>query len=278
METEEQKAIVVDQRLDSYVGFLQSDFVSHVFDAADRATQVKHFALHLMADWRSISYAVAFPALSPASIETFHSGMLSAGPLDYSLLGLLESLLLRLNERIPSLTSDQQLRDSIEAELVHLINELAPLKTERDNHISAHAVWDQLIDQHPMLMGIHGIMRLSYIGLFGTYEEFLVRCTRILSGNAKVRSSSGRFQSILERAYGLDKARLCWSSTELSSIREIRNRLVHAGGKTKEGDSALASMVHIEDDYMHVFPWHIVNAYLAIKAPILAILSHPGFA
>jgi hypothetical protein len=53
---------------------------------------------------------------------------------------------------------------------------------------------------------------------------------------------------------------------------------VHAGGKTKEGDSALASMVHIEDDYMHVFPWHIVNAYLAIKAPILAILSHPGFA
>jgi hypothetical protein len=278
LETEEQKAIVIDQRLDSYVGFLQSDFASHVFDAADRATQIKHFALHLMADWRSISYAVAFPALSPASVERFHIGMLSAGPLDYSLLDLLESLLLRLNERIPSLTSDQQLRDAIKAELTHFINELAPLTTERDKHISAHAIWNQLIDQHSMPMGIHAIMRLSYTGLFGTYEEFLVRCTRILSGNAKVRSTSGCFQSILERAYGHDKAKLCWSSTKLSIIREIRNRLVHAGGKAKEGDSALASMVHIEDGYMHVFPCHIVNAYLAIKPPILAILSHPGFA
>ena len=278
METEEQKVIVVDKRLDSYVGFLQSDFVSHVFDAADRATQIKHFALHLMADWRSISYAVAFPALSPASVENFHIGMLNAGPPDYSFIGFLEFLLLRLNERIPSLTSDQQLRDTIKAELTHLINELAPMNNERDKYISAHAVWEQMINQHPMHMGIHGIMRLSYIGLFGTYEEFLVRCTRILSGNAKVRSSSGRFQSILERAYGLDLARLCWSSTDISSIHEIRNRLVHAGGKAKGGDSALTSLVHIEDDYMHVFPCHIVNAYLAIKSPILAILSHHGFA
>lgn len=278
MDTEEQKAIVVDKRLDSYSGFLQSDFATHVFDAADRATQVKHLALHLMADWRSISYAVAFPALSPASIEKFHIGMLSTGPLDYSFLGFLEFLLLRLNERIPSLTSDQQLRDAIKAELAHLIIQIAPLKAERDTHISAHMVWDQLIDQRPMHMGIHAIMRLSYIGLFGAYEEFLVRCTRVLSGNAKVRSSSGLFQSILERCYGLDKARMCWSSTELSNIREIRNRLVHAGGKTKEGDSALASVIHIEDDYMHVFPCHIENAYLAIKSPILAILSHPGFA
>ncbi len=47
LDTEEQKAIVVDKRLDSYAGFLQSDFATRVFDAADRATQVKHFALHL---------------------------------------------------------------------------------------------------------------------------------------------------------------------------------------------------------------------------------------
>ena len=196
METEEQKAIVIDQRLDSYVGFLQSDFASHVFDAADRATQIKHFALHLMADWQSISYAVAFPALIPASVERFHIGMLSAGPLDYSLLDLLESLLLRLNERIPSLTSDQQLRDAIKAELTHFINELAPLTTERDKHISAHAIWNQLIDQHSMPMGIHAIMRLSYIGLFGTYEEFLVRCTRILSGNANAQDQKRGISSV----------------------------------------------------------------------------------
>ncbi len=231
-----------------------------------------------MADWRSISYAVAFPALSPVSIERFHIGMLRTGPLDYSLLGFLEFLLFRLSEKIPSLTSDQQLRDAIKVQVANLVIEMAPLKAERDKHVSAHAVWDQLINHHPMHMGIHGIMRLSYIGLFGAYEEFLVRSTRLLSGNTKVRSSYSRFPSILESAYGPDEAWICWTSTQLSSIREIRNRLVHAGGKAKESDFALASLVHIEDGYMHVFPCHIKSAYRSIKPSILAILSHPGFA
>lgn len=278
MDKEEDKTFVVDERLDSYAGFLESDFACQVFEASDKAKQIRHLVLHLIADWRSISYAVAFPALGPASIESFHVGMLNTGPLDYSLLGFLEFLLLRLHDRIPSLASDEQLRNEIRAELSQLITEIAPLKAERDKHVSAHAVWDQFINQRPMHMGVHSIMRLSYIGLFGSYDEFLVRSTRVLSGDAKLQSTSRDFQAILKQTFGPDMARLCWTSTQIAKIHKIRNRLVHAGGKVKEDDSVLVPLIHIEDDYMHIFPCHIKAAYLALKSPILALLTHPGFA
>lgn len=268
----------MDERLHAYTGFLESDFAREVFATSDKAKQIKQLALHLMADWRSISYAVAFPGLVPASIESFHAGMLGTGPLDYSLLGFLELLLSRLHDSISSLASDEVLQDKIRDELVQLISEMAPLKAERDKHVSAHAVWGQLINQEPMHMGVHGIMRLSYIGLFGSYEEFLVRSTRVLSQDDRITSTRGNFASILEQIFGPDMARLCWTSPGISHIRKIRNRLVHAGGKVKEGDFALANLVHIDNEYMHVFPCHIKDAYLAFKSPVLALLEYPGFA
>jgi hypothetical protein len=278
MEEEKDKSYVVDPRLEAYTGFLEDDFCEQAFKAADYAKKITHLILHLMADWRSISYAVAFPAIGPSSVESFHVGMLSAGPHDYSLLGFLQFLLHRLRDRIPTLASDQILQEELGSEIRSLIEEMSSLQHERDNIISARSVWKEFINQHPMYMGIHGIMRLSYIGIFGAYEEFLVRSSRLASGQVDLRSSDRSFSTVLKQSLGQDICNLCWTSSEINNVRTIRNRLIHAGGKAQGSDSALTPLIHIQDGYIHVFPSHIVKAYSIMKAPILTLLAHEAFA
>jgi hypothetical protein len=272
------KIYIIDDRIESYSGFLESGFVRIAIEASDNSRQISILVNHLMADWRSISYAVAFPSLSSRSVESFHLGMTSVGPVDYSLTGLMEALLVRLQDRLPALRCDKELQQDLRAELNNLIAQIGGLKDKSDRLVSAHAVWSEIIKQHPMHMGIHEIMRLSYIGIFACYEEFLVRSVRLLSSRNDLQSTSKKFRQILNETLGKDKTDICWSSREISNIRKIRNALTHAGGRLKDNDSVIPGTIYLDRDCMHVFPEHITCMYLSLKPAILTLITHPGFA
>jgi len=118
------KTYFIDDRIESYAGFLESCFVRIALEKSDNAPRISHLVNHLMADWRSISYAMAFPSLSSRSVESFHLGMSSIGHVDYSPMGLMEALLLRLQDRVPALKCDKRLQQDIKDELIDLINQI----------------------------------------------------------------------------------------------------------------------------------------------------------
>ncbi|WP_457767147.1 hypothetical protein [Cyanobium sp. ULC065] len=209
MDALEDRSVVVDQRIESYQGFLEDDFTRAAFEASDRAeSRISHLILNLLTDWRSISYAVAFPALAPNAIENFHVGMASEGPLDYSLLGFLEYVLSRLRDRVPSLTNDHALQSELRSELFRVLGDVRGLQSIRDSSVSASAIWQQYIQHHPFHLGLHGIMRLAYIGIYGAYEEFVVRCARISTGNPNLQSTNRNFTAVLGDSFG---SNLRWS-------------------------------------------------------------------
>lgn len=278
MQEDTDKIYIIDERIESYSSFLDDDFVRMAIEASDSSRQISGLVNHLMADWRGISYAIAFPSLSSRSVESFHLGMSSDGSVVYSLTGLIEALLVKLQDGIPALKCNKKLQQDLRSELNDLITQIGVLKGKSDSLVSAHAVWSHLIKQHPMVMGIHETMRLSYIGIFAGYEEFLVRSARLLSARTDLQSTSKKFRQVLNEILGKDKASLCWTSREIHNIRKIRNVLTHAGGRLKDNDSVIPSTICLDRDTIHVFPEHITSMYLTLKPAILALITHPGFA
>jgi len=272
------KVYIIDERLESYSSFLEDDFVRIAIKASDSSQQISGLVNHLIADWRSISYAIAFPSLSSRSVESFHLGMSSAGSAGYSLTGIIEALLVRLQDRIPAFKCNIELQQDLRAELNDLITQIGVLKGKSDRLVSAHSVWSEQIKQHPMVMGIHETMRLSYIGIFAGYEEFLVRSARLLCARTDLQSTSRKFRQVLNETLGREMANLCWSSREIDNIRKIRNALAHAGGRLKDNDSLIPSTICLDRGTIHVFPEHITSMYLTLKPAILALITHPGFA
>ena len=278
MDALEDRSVIIDPRLESYEGFLEDDFTRAAFEASDRSgRRISHLIFNLLIDWRSISYAVAFPSLAPTAIENFHAGMASQGPVDYSLLGFLEYVLSRLRERVPSLTNDHALQSELIRELLRVSSDVRGLQTTRDSSVSASTIWQQYIQHHPFHLGLHGIMRLAYIGIYGAYEEFVVRCARISTGNPNLQSTNSNFSAILGDSVGSDLRESCWDSEEIKQVRRIRNKLTHAGGQVDKSTRDLTSLVHIQDDFMHIFPEHLKQSYDRLKTPALAIMLHDAF-
>jgi hypothetical protein len=278
MDSHEDRSVFVDQRSESYKGFLEDEFTRAAFEASDRSgRRISHLIFNLLTDWRSISYAVAFPALAPNAIENFHVGMAAEGPLDYSLLGFLEYVLSKLRDRVPSLTNDQALQSELRSELFGVLSDVRGLQSIRDGSVSASAIWEQYIQHHPFNLGLHGIMRLAYIGIYGAYEEFVVRCVRISTGNSRLQSTRGNFSTAIGSSLGPDLLVRCWESEEINQVRTIRNKLIHAGGQADESTRYLTNLVHIQDGFMHIFPEHLTQAYACLKSPALAIMSHDSF-
>lgn len=279
MDSLEDRSVVIDQRIESYKGFLEDDFTRAAFEASDRSgRRISHLIFNLLTDWRSISYSVAFPALAPNAIENFHVGMAGEGPLDYSSLGFLEYVLSRLRDRVPSLTNDYALQGELRSELFRILSDVRDLQSIRDSSVSAAAIWQQYIQYHPFHLGLHGIMRLAYIGIYGAYEEVVVRCARISTGNPKLQSITGGFSAILGNSLGSNLRGSCWDSEEINQVRRIRNKLIHAGGQADESTRDLVNIVHIQDGFMHIFPEHLTQAYTRLKSPALEIMSHDAFA
>lgn len=275
MDALEDRSVVIDQRIESYQGFLEDDFTRAAFEASDRTgRRISHLILNLLTDWRSISYAVAFPALAPNAIENFHVGMASEGPLDYSILGFLEYVLSRLRDRVPSLTNDHALQGELRSEFFRVLGDVRGLQSIRDSTVSAPAIWQRYIQHHPFYLGLHGIMRLAYIGIYGAYEEFVVRCARVSTGNHNLQSTSRNFSAILGDSFGSNLRESCWDSEEIKQVRRIRNKLIHAGGQADDSTGDLANLVHIQDGFMHIFPEHLKQSYVRLKSPALVIMSH----
>jgi hypothetical protein len=120
-------------------------------------------------------------------------------------------------------------------------------------------------------------MRLAYIGIYGAYEEFVVRCVRISTGNSRLQSTRGNFSTAIGSSLGPDLLVRCWESEEINQVRTIRNKLIHAGGQADESTRYLTNLVHIQDGFMHIFPEHLTQAYACLKSPALAIMSHDSF-
>jgi hypothetical protein len=133
----------------------------------------------------------------------------------------IQQTLVRLQERIPALECNKELQQDLRAELNDLITQIGVLKGKSNRLVSAHTVWSELIKQHPMVMGIHETMRLSYIGIFAGYEEFLVRSARLLCARTDLKSTSKKFRQVLNETLGRDMANLCWTSREIYNIRKI---------------------------------------------------------
>lgn len=277
MDSLEDRSVIIDRRIESYKGFLEDEFTKTAFEASDRSgRRISHLVFNLLTDWRSISYASAFPALTPNAIENFHVGMAVEGPLDYSLLGFLEFVLSRLQDRVPSLTNDHALQSELRTELYRVVSDVQSLKSIRDSSVSASAIWRQYIQHHPFHLGLHGIMRLAYIGIYGAYEEFVVRCARIATGIPKLQSTRG-FSATLGNSLGSSMREICWDSEEISKVRRVRNKLIHAGGQADESTHDLEDIAHIQDGFIHIFPEHLTQAYTRLKSPTLAIISHEAF-
>lgn len=262
------KQLIIDDRPESYGSFFVDDFAHKAFDSTNDVAALHTPVFDLVADWRSASYASAFPSLIPSSIKQFHDGFVKSDSTPVSILKYSDVVLEKLSQKIPELAGDSALQHALKDEIFVLASEIKEAAESVRPELNENLVWQELISLHPFYLGIHATMRLIYLAVYGAYENFIVRILSIAHGGIRIRVTDKDFKKRFRYAFG-ELIEDAWISPQLNAFKLVRHALMHAGGRIMPDLQSVKIPVVVLDGGLHIFPEHIRTLYNTLKEPAL---------
>ncbi len=137
-------------------------------------------------------------------------------------------------------------------------------------------MWQAYLELIPFQLGLHGTMRLVYLAVYNSYENFLVQALSIALGGKRIRVTDQSFKADFRAVLGdlIDDA---WFRQEIHLARLVRHALAHAGGRVTDELQKHVIPLEVHEGYLHVFPEHISALYRTLQAPALAIMRAACF-
>lgn len=140
-----------------------------------------------------------------------------------------------------------------------------PDKTRQD-------VWDEYLNLIEFQGALWKLAENTYCSLYYAYENLIVNIlSQIL--NAGVRVTDRRFNKTLLEVYGDKFANRIWNDSYIAVSREIRNCIVHNGGKVSKRLERMKPPPHIKDDNIIISASDTRKLYNTLKPLVLEILD-----
>ena len=270
-----QRSIKIDERKEAYGAFFRDDFAIKALEASKRSESLDRIAFDLVCAWRSTSYSGALPAVLVMTLKSFHDGYTneprSAGMLKYS-----EAVLSQLYLAVPALTSNEKLSRSIQSSILDISCRIVEVDKSLKLDFDLEAAWKDYLETTPFQMGVHALMRQTYLAIFSAYEDYIISLLKLASGDANIRITSQDFNKKFRGTFG-DLVESVWFDPRIRKAQLVRHALMHAGGRVTKDLECQEIPVLVHEGYLHIFPEHNQALYDLLKVPALAILESSSF-
>ena len=270
-----QRSIKIDERKEAYGAFFRDDFAIKALEASKRSESLDRIAFDLVCAWRSASYSGALPSVLVMTLKSYHDGYTneprSAGMLKYS-----EAVLSQLYLAVPALTSNEKLSRSIQSSILDISCRIVEAVKSDKTDFDLEAAWKDYLETTPFQMGVHALMRQTYLAIFSAYEDYIISLLKLASGDANIRITSQDFNKKFRGTFG-DLVESVWFDPRIRKAQLVRHALMHAGGRVTPDLERQEIPVAVHKEYIHIFPEHNQALYDLLKVPALAILQSGPF-
>ena len=266
-----QRSIKIDERKEAYGTFFHDDFAKKALEASKRSESLDRIAFDLVCAWRSTSYSGALPAVLVMTLKSFHDGYTneprSAGMLKYS-----EVVLSQLCLAVPTLTLDEKLGRAIQSSILDISCRIVEVDKSLKLDLDLEAAWKDYLKIVPFQLGVHALMRQTYLAIFSAYEDYIISLLKLASGEPNIRITDRDFNKKFRGAFG-DLVESVWYDSRIQKAKLVRHALMHAGGRVTKDLECHDIPVKVHEGYLHIFPEHNQALYDLLKVPALAILK-----
>ena len=270
-----QRSIKIDERKEAYGTFFRDDFAIKALESSKRSERLHRIAFDLVSAWRSASYSGALPAVLVMTLKSFHDGYAneprSVGMLKYS-----EVVLSQLCTAIPALTSNEKISRSIQSSILDISCRIVEVDKSLKLDFDLEAAWQDYLKLIPFQMGVHALMRQTYLAIFSAYEDYIISLLKLASGDPNIRITNQDFNKKFRGTFGA-LVESVWFDSRIQKAKLVRHALMHAGGRVTPALEGKETPVAVHEGYMHIFPEHNQALYDLLKVPALAFLQSGPF-
>jgi hypothetical protein len=205
------------------------------------------------------------------TLKKFHDGYTneprSAGMLKYS-----EVVLSQLCLAVPTLTLDEKLGRAIQSSILDISCRIVEVDKSLKLDLDLEAAWKDYLKIVPFQLGVHALMRQTYLAIFSAYEDYIISLLKLASGEPNIRITDRDFNKKFRGAFG-DLVESVWYDSRIQKAKLVRHALMHAGGRVTKDLECHDIPVKVHEGYLHIFPEHNQALYDLLKVPALAILK-----
>jgi hypothetical protein len=270
-----QGSILIEDRLQAYGAFFRDDFAIKALDASKRSERLDRIAFDLVCAWRSASYSGALPAVLVMTLKSFHDGYTNE-PRSAGMRKYLEAVLSQLYLAIPALTSNEKLSRSIQSSILDISCRIVEADKPDKTDFDLEAAWKDYLETTPFRLGVHALMRQTYLAIFSAYEDYIISLLNLASGEPNIRITDQDINKKFRGTFG-ELVESVWLDPRIQKAKLVRHALMHAGGRVTKKLECQDIPVEVHEGYLHIFPEHNQALYDLLKVPALAILQSGSF-
>jgi hypothetical protein len=146
------------------------------------------------------------------------------------------------------------------------INTIVPLTT------SPQDVWNGYLEINGFHAALWKLSEGMYCSIYYAYENLLVNLLQKIKGK-KIRVTDRDFTKLMIEVYGDKFTNKIWNSSFISTSREIRNCIVHNGGKVSSRLLEIKPRPHIEKENVIISASDTRKLYNKLKPVVYEILD-----
>ena len=147
------------------------------------------------------------------------------------------------------------------------VNSVVPTRRSRQD------IWNDYIALAGFQGGLWKLAESMFCTIYYAYENLIVNCL-IEIKQTQIRVTDGQFNKMLIDVYGDKVANKIWNGSFVSVSREIRNCIVHNGGKSSTNLLKMKPLPDIKNGDILISASDTRNLYEKLKPLVSDILIH----
>ncbi len=267
--------IYIDRQLDSYKNYLSDERINSIANQLDKETVLSKHFFTLFMELRGVAYNASFPYLMPNMLGTFYTGYIQSVNPRRTFLEFASAIVKRLSNEVHQLTKNQRLSRKIRERLIVISHDYFDIDKKLPIAIDSYGIWEDLLrmPKYTFMYAVWSNQRVSYLAGFSAYDNFIARVVKDALNLDRCRTTDRDFPDKIKNAFGNNAAALAWTGDEITTLREIRHSLAHAGGKITDPLRQRKYGCVFKDDIIQITPKDIKRLFLAITSAVEAIVS-----
>lgn len=145
------------------------------------------------------------------------------------------------------------------------------IHSSSDNVISKNYIWKKLKQLYSFQAAIGKTSENCYVAIFCSYEDYILQSTKVACGTTILRITDRDFNKKLISAVGSNVAKISWQNNQFALAREIRNSIVHNGGRPTGKLLKQRNLPKIIKDNVLLTPLEVRELYSNVKKGACAV-------
>ncbi|EHK9181951.1 hypothetical protein KCU29_004621 [Vibrio parahaemolyticus] len=151
-----------------------------------------------------------------------------------------------------------------------MTSSLASMSSCKSNEMK-DSVWEFLVKRPEMQAALWKTAESAYCSFYYAYECFFVSIVSLLA-RRKVRVTDRDFSKLIQEHLGAKTLTTLWSSNEVYLARELRNSIVHNGGKVTNKLAQFGYNAHLENNNIKVSATDVRNLYTLLQMKVTELV------